>query len=262
MTLGATQVVRGCGVRQQGGAYAETGLSDRGLPLEAFYCDPPIRVDAEEIGLAAIGVKLLERADGSGVDVWDVIGSQHYPNVADFLEEVKRFGMSRRLPSTLDFSRLGPSSRHVVLHARGVVANWRDLVEHRREGCPRVAGNHSLVLRGATPETADRYCPIPPTHDLAFPEHQTMCCGLWWDDVAGGVPTLSGQAGIDVERTMPAFRYRARRVAPDLARDYRLAIVATLPITRIAVIRADDGRHERVVVAAEQSSLPVSLEDA
>lgn len=258
---GATAVKRGCGERQQGGAYAETGLSERGLPIESFYVDPPIRVNADELGLTAIGVKLVTRADGT-TDVWDVIGSQHYPNVADFLEEVKRFGMSRRLPSSLDFARLGPGSKHVLLHARGYVANWRALELARREGCPRVAGNHSLVLRGATPETADRYCPIPPTHDLAVPQHETLCAGLWWDDVTGGEPTLAGQAGVDVTRGMPSFRYGARRVAPEITRDYRLAVVAALPITNIAVIRAADGRHERVIEAAGKSALPVSLEDA
>jgi len=261
MSVGAAAVRRGCGVRQQGGAYAETGLSSNGLPLEAFLIDPPIRVDAEAIGLTAVGVKLMARADGSATDVWDIVGTEHYHNVADFLEEVRRFGMSRRLPATLDFGRLGPGSRHVVLHARGLLANWRDLAPERAQECPRVAANRSLIVRGATQETADRYCPVPPTHELPFPEHQTMCCGLWWDDVAGGAPA-EGRADRLTSRSMPSFTYAARRIAPDVARDYRLAIVASLPITRIAVIRADDGRHEPVVTAAAKSALPVALEDA
>lgn len=259
---GATAVKRGCGERQQGGAYAETGLSERGLPIESFFFDPPIRVNAEEIGLTAIGVKLVTREDGT-TDVWDIIGSQHYPNVADFLEEVKRFGMSRRLPATLDWARLGPNSKHVLLHARGFVANYHDFDVDRRHACPRLAANHSLVVRGATPEAADRYCPVPPTHELPFPEHVTCCCGFWWDDVEGmtsGVPTLcDGTAGT---REMPSFRYGARRIAPETKRDYRLAMVAALPITRIAVIRAADGRHERVAEAAAKSALPVEIEDA
>ena len=69
------------------------------------------------LGLSPIGVQLVER-DG----VWhilDWIGSEHYPNVADFLEEVRRFGLSRRLAKTVDFSKLTERSKILVGFVHG-----------------------------------------------------------------------------------------------------------------------------------------------
>ncbi len=37
----ADPVERGCGEREQGGVYAECGLSPYGTPLEYFLIDPP-----------------------------------------------------------------------------------------------------------------------------------------------------------------------------------------------------------------------------
>lgn len=40
----AVAVERGCGEREPGGVYAESGLVQDGLPLEAFLLDPPLPI--------------------------------------------------------------------------------------------------------------------------------------------------------------------------------------------------------------------------
>lgn len=77
---------RGCGAsRTKGGVYFECSLSPYGLPLENFIVDPPVPIDANEFGVTQIGVKLMER---KGVwHVMDWVGSTHYPNVGDYLED-------------------------------------------------------------------------------------------------------------------------------------------------------------------------------
>ena len=57
--------VRGCGVRQPGGAYLVTDLSDSGLPLEHFVLDPPRPLDPVAAGLSAQGMALAQDAQGN-----------------------------------------------------------------------------------------------------------------------------------------------------------------------------------------------------
>src|SRR5579859_7564153 len=87
---------RGCGYRQPGGAYFAVPLGPGGRPVEEFLIDRPIVVDAAKLGAAAVGVTLLER-DGV-THVLDIVGREHYPTVAEFVDEVRRLGVSRRAP--------------------------------------------------------------------------------------------------------------------------------------------------------------------
>lgn len=98
----AIPVPRGCGERKQTAVYCEVGMGPGGRPLEDFLICPPQKINPAELGVRPIGVRLVQHQA-----VWhtlDWMGSEHYPNVADMVEEVRRFGLSRRLPRTLDFS--------------------------------------------------------------------------------------------------------------------------------------------------------------
>jgi hypothetical protein len=97
------QPVRGCGTRVKGGIYAECKLSPFGMPIEHFLIDPPNPIP-DDLGLTPVGVKLFER-DGV-FHILDWVGSAHYKNVADFIEETRNFGASRRLSKSTDFSKL------------------------------------------------------------------------------------------------------------------------------------------------------------
>jgi hypothetical protein len=191
-----------------------------GRPVEDFLFCPPTRLEelAKWTGeLAHLGVKLVQV--GSVWHIFDWVGSQHYPNVADFVEEVRRFGLSRRLPKTLDFSKLTAESRIFLVHDRAWVqpfdayaANWQgglqggllpykmcpkpeenpehDLLRHNTQrlteadivkggGVVTMGGSVSVIIAEAKRVQADRV-------DWHESTPASMCAGVWWEDVAGG----------------------------------------------------------------------------
>jgi hypothetical protein len=229
-------LVRGCGTRHRGGIYAGSELSDFGLPLEYFIVDPPQPID--DLALTPIGVKLIER-DGV-THVFDWIGSQHYPNVADFIEETRRFGLSRRLPKTLDFSRLTPRSRIVLVHTRAIITNHQSYYDALPAawvpGCPKNLAQHDAAKSTLI--------------DLP------MCAGLWWRDIESAMPPDK-----PIDRQMPSFAYSAWPT-PNIQPSYQPGIFLSLPITNLQVIRDPiAGTHEQAEAIAAQASLPVTTED-
>jgi len=229
-------VPRGCGNRKQGGVYAECGSSREGKPVESFLLCPPIPVDPKEFGITAVGVKLIEGM------VWDWVGSQYYQNVTDFIEEVRRFGMSRRLPKTFDFQSLIPTSRMFLLHSRAHIENPTPY--------------HSSRLGGKVFDMKWDWCPTG-RHDHT---EKGMCAGLWWEDIVKDGLTLND----DQERVgvvdMPAFSYLAAETPIENA-EHTLAIFASFPIQRLAVIRAEDGSHNETADRASASAIPVEVVD-
>lgn len=268
MSEGVSAVERGCGTRVKGGVYSECGVSKDGkYDASDFVVCEPLVVDADKMGLAAIGTKLIRRKDGTW-DIFDIIGVKHYRNPTDFLEEATRFGFSRRLSSALDFSLLTPGSRHVLLHAHGHLDNAGDFFAARDEehgwDCPRRLEHH---------------------RDPAQPP--AMCASLWWSCIEGGTP--NGISARSVTRTLPSFSYSgstehfavgadgARRRVPGgvkpprflaeappkgLRPQYRMAVIAAYPITNLAVIRdVEGGSHVDTADKVAKSKIRMSLED-
>lgn len=232
---------RGCGTRVKGGIYAEVPLSPFGMPLEDFLLDPPVAVDAQQLGLSPIGVTPGVR-DGV-CHVFDWVGSQHYPNVADFVEETRRMGISRRLPKTFDFTSLSPESRLILLHSRALIENFEQVQvpEGPEFHCPK--------------DVEDHYYSVDDGH-LTAP-----CVGLWWKDVRGGEEADAATPGlVQVKRHMPWGQYAGCHTAVDL--DYRLAIFGSFPLHHITVIEdPDTGAHEEAVERASRAGgIPVTVE--
>jgi hypothetical protein len=243
--MNATPVTRGCGTRVKGGVYMECGTSPTGEPLERFIVDPPLAIDTEALGISPVGVTLHEVRGVTHVFDW--IGSSHYPNVADFVEEARRFGASRRLPKNLDFSRLTAQSRMVLVHARAFIENHRAYATIEPDdvrGCPSAKHGHD----GAE-----------------------MCARLWWQDLA-----LDGTTGFEsmalahevpdpqrmVSRDMPSFRYKGWRRPAEITPVHLPAIFLSLPINRLVVIRSEDGSHEETAKRIEDAAgLPVDVEN-
>src|SRR5436309_822237 len=143
---------RGCGYRQPGGAYFAVPLGPGGRPVEEFLIDPPIVIDATRLGAASVGVTLIER---EGVThVLDIVGREHYPTVASFVDEARRLGVSRRAPRTIDFQRISERSRLLLAHVDADIANAAEF-------------------------PCDRPCPCDVAEHLA-PGFQGMCARLWW----------------------------------------------------------------------------------
>jgi hypothetical protein len=149
---------RGCGYREPGGAYLAVPLVADGVPVEHFLIDPPAVVDGDALGLSAVGVTLVER-DGV-THIMDIVGREHYPTVADFIEEVRRLGVSRRVSSTLEFSRVTSESRLLLLHPHADIANAPTFPTRRP--CP---------------------CRIP---DHTPASYRAMCARLWDEEPLTG----------------------------------------------------------------------------
>jgi hypothetical protein len=245
---------RGCGAsRVAGGIYAECPLSPYGKPLEDFLCDPPVVVDVQALGITPIGVKLMER---NGVwHILDWVGSTHYPNVGDFVEEVRRLGMSRRLSTTLDFQKLTAESRILLLHARAHIENYEEY--QKKE--PDLEELFSLVPYPTCPKGLSEH---------ERPNMDTMCARLWYQDVIQGeaVEKQEGETSKArlraVTRKMPAFEYHALTAPEGIEPEYKVAIFASFPVTNLAVVKDNDGgSHNRSMMLAENARIPVNLVD-
>jgi hypothetical protein len=110
--------------------------------------------DPGRLGLASVGVTVIER--DSVTHVIDIVGREHYPTVASFIDEARRLGISRRAPRTIDFARIRPASRLLLAHAHADVANAPEFPCEER--CPCHVAEHLV------------------------PGFGDMCARLWWTE--------------------------------------------------------------------------------
>jgi hypothetical protein len=147
---------RGCGDREAGGVYAESGFSrSGGKPLEHFLFDPPLPLPD---GIDLVNKpQLWQRIDPlsgetvldpvTDVPVYDLliwIGAEHYPEAVDYIEETRRLGASRRLNPNMDFSKLTRRSRMLLAHPRAIIASWKDLLAP--QSCKKRLPYHDQVF--------------------------------------------------------------------------------------------------------------------
>ena len=150
---------RGCGYRQPGGAYFAVPLTPGGRPVEEFLIDPPVVIeDAARLGLTSVGVGVFER-DGV-THVVDIVGREHYPTVAEFVDEARRLGVSRRAPRTIDFAQVTAQSRLLLAYAHADVANAAEF-------------------------PTDATCPCHVAEHLND-DFAGMCARLWWQEPLQG----------------------------------------------------------------------------
>lgn len=227
-------VNRGCGYRIEGGVYWDLGMSRYGKAVEDFLIDPPKIVDLDALGVTPRGVHLIEK---NGVwHILDWVGAENYPNVADMVEEIRRFGLSRRLSDKLDFSKLTKDSRILLIHPRAFIRNIHDYIEgymaQVRSQAKASEGQQPLaddaVLGGWNPVGAavlggqDKiartlkdfiefgehywYCPKSYMHHYKhsllqeLDVEKRMCAGLWWCDVEGGVTLSESEYPLNIRR--------------------------------------------------------------
>jgi hypothetical protein len=259
-------VVRACGERLAGGVYLVVPTGANGQSVDTFLIDPPRPLDVEALGIAAIGTAIVPRKLMVGreeVDthyVIDVVGEEYYPNVADFVEEVRRYGVSRRISRNSDFEKLDRHSRLILVHRRAHIANAEEYQRARdaeRFWCPR---------------------DIPAHVD---PSYRGMCAALWWEDIEKGKATASVEDGADAIlarggsikydqpgvqmhlqrggaraaiREMQTFRYRGLRRPDDATPRYQYAAFASFPIPKIEVV-ADKigGSHAEAIEKARRA---------
>ncbi len=149
----ADPVPRGCGEREPGGVYAESGLSPRGRPLEEFLFDPPLPIP---VGLDLINKpQLWQRTlatgepalDEEGLPIYDLliwVGAEHYKYCPDYLEEVRHWGASRRLNPNLDLLLLSRSSRMILAHPHVFNLYWQE--QRPPLDCKKAVPGHDAAL--------------------------------------------------------------------------------------------------------------------
>lgn len=252
MGLGAC--TRGCGKRVAGGIYAECPLGPFGYPLEHYLLEPPVVIEPDALGLSPVGVQLLQRGDTWHVLDW--VGEEHYPNVADMVEEIRQFGMSRRLPKTLDFEKLGPNSRVLLVHRRAYVDNWQAYLRAR-------AGEAAVdsTARGPwscrkRPEAHTAGKLLDAINAAGEPE---MCIATWYHDLDEVEPNPDG---VCVSRVVGDTQYDAYLRPAGIQPIYRVAIFATLPLANLCVVaNPEDAKQEAAAMkAASAAKVPVTSE--
>ena len=273
----ADPVPRGCGDREPGGIYAECGLSSRGRPLEEFLLDPPLPIPPglDLVNKPQTWQRMLPSGepalDGEGLPIFDLliwVGQEHYPYVPDFLEEVKRYGASRRLNPNLDLSLLSRSSRMILAHPHVLNTAWQE--QRPPQSCKKEVPGHDAAsddeAGGTTGETGEEATtwpllrligtsmdPLLPTLSPDSPRTGPCLFKLW-----ELIPREAAQTVIDIldsevgelppgaellplclrEIGSTIYQYRPTGESAD---GLVPGIFAVLPITGIALIRFQDG---------------------
>jgi len=272
----ADPVERGCGDRQPGGVYLETGLSPHGRPLEEFLIDPPLAVpdgldliNKPQLWLRtfAAGEPVCDAEEHPIYDILMWVGAEFYPYCPDFIEEVRRYGASRRLNPNLDLSLLSRSSRMILVHPRARNLAWQ--TQMPPETCHKDIPGHAVALastaeQSSADEREDHETTSPRMALLMEPEHvhgpqAGPCLFKLWElmpqeaaqtVIAEG--TADGAEGEDgAEMGYHPARPLCLRAIGSTVYQYRPTgesadelvpgIFATLPITGVALIRFADG---------------------
>lgn len=264
----ADPVPRGCGEREPGGVYAECGLSPWGRPLEELLIDPPLPIPD---GLDIINKPTLwQRTDASGQPVLDAeempiydlliwVGEEFYPYCPDYIEEVRRFGASRRLNPNLDLSLLSSASRMILAHPRARNLAWQ--TQRSPETCAKGVPGHAHIKEDSfeVETTEPDELPLAQNDVITHSSdrvHAGPCLFKLWELIPREV-TQVVVAALDPEppdgasRSNPAVNPLCLRSIGSTTYQYRptgestdgLApgIFATLPITSFAFIRFADG---------------------
>jgi hypothetical protein len=214
-------VVRGCGdSRVQGAVYIETGLSDDGLPLEAFICDPPIPYSAP----SSRGVHVKHHGDITYII--DEISFENYPYPSDFLEEVRRHGLSRKVSPDAIAGKLSENTFVMLVHRRGILKNAKRLAPY--------LDDDKLKSR----------CKIFSfDHDEAHLQNPHIPCSRHTYSVAA-------EDSHNTTRTFTrdtSYSVVPWKTQPRVKPEFQSAVIAKLPVTFISVITADDGSHEKAM---------------
>jgi hypothetical protein len=231
---------RGCGEREPGGVYAESGVGPFGQPLEHFMIDPPQPLPE---GLNLVNKPQLwprtqatgePEVDEAGLPIFDLlihVGASHYPWAPDYIEETRRLGASRRLNPNLDLSLLTRASRMLLAHPKAMPQNWRDLTPPQR--CHKRLSRHDAASYTLLSEN--------PLHD---PKRPGPCLFKLWELIPQeqAAFTQAGQEGQHpfclrrIGTTMYQYQPTGEQVTA-----WSEAFVLALPLTGFSLIQYADG---------------------
>lgn len=244
---------RGCGIREEGGVYAECGVGPGGTPIEQLLFDPPLPLPE---GIDIINKPhLWPRTDpATGEPVLDLfteepiydlliwVGAEHYPHVPDYVEETRRLGASRRLNPQMDFSKITWRSRMLLAHPRAIIASWRELFPP--EHCDKQLPNHDKAFYDAL--SAPECWPQgqEAERDACYEQGRVGPCifKLWEvlpeDDASETFPR-EGERPVCLRR-IGSTTYTYRPTGEEVTA-WGAGFFLGLPITSIALIQYEDG---------------------
>jgi hypothetical protein len=255
---------RGCGERQPGGVYAETGRSPYGRDLKEFMLDPPLPLPSE-LDLIRKPQLWPRKDPGSGQEVVDPetgkpvfdvliqIGAAYYPEVPDYVEEVRDRGASRRLNPQMAFTRLTRHSRMLLAHPHAIIADWQQLSSPRR--CQKAVPAHD---QGRWRRRA-HVGPLPvdssdSREGLVNPERQGPCLFKLWEVLPReeAVAVFEREDGGSVcIRQIGSTTYEYCPTGETVT-TWQTGFILALPITNIALIQYSDGSvNERAKCSLE-----------
>jgi len=108
--------MRGCGIREEGSLYFVCETSPLGRPIEDFLVDPPIPWKGPRLR-----APMLQHDGARFNHVLIGVGARYYPFIPDFIEEAKIMGVSKRIPTGFDLSKLTPGrSKMALIHPRAI----------------------------------------------------------------------------------------------------------------------------------------------
>jgi hypothetical protein len=289
----ADPVPRGCGEREPGGVYAESGLSPYGRPLEEFLFDPPLSIpDGLDLinkpqlwqRILATGEPALDEEQQPIYDVLIWVGEEFYPYCSDYLEEVKRYGASRRLNPNLDLSLLSRSSRMILAHPHVLNTRWQE--QRPPQSCKKNVPGHDVpsasldVVKNARDESSEGRISLPALNGTATGRElislalsagapQTgPCLFKLWELIpreaaqtvieATDDETGTQHAGVEAlplclrEIGSTIYQYRP---TGESANGLVPGLFAALPITGLALIRFQDGSVNEQAKAKIQAGL-------
>jgi hypothetical protein len=278
----AIPVPRGCGEREPGGVYIECGLSPYGRPLEDFLIDPPLpppegkgkeelankpqlwvrtaRTDPDDPSTEY--VVMNPGTEQPIVDLLLWIGAEYYPFVSDYIEEVRRFGASRKLNPNLDFSQLTRWSRMILIHPYALNTLWEQ--QRHPRTCAKSVPGHALAERddgeGEEHEHGWQDEGEAPEADVegatSLDAHTGPCLSKCYELIpaeAAQTPPEPGEVPLFCLRQIGSTIYSYRPTG-ESADGLRPGIFAALPITGFALIQMSDGAvNERAKAKIEDA---------
>ena len=207
---------RGCGKRKAGGVYICTKLSPHGVPLEEFIIDPPESYGGEKFRVPII----LEKNGMNHLLFW--VGKEFYPYPSDFIEEVRRFGASKRVPVEFPIQKLSVGSLMFFMHPLAIIKDHKVLPPPPR--CPKHLKSHL--------------------------NNETYCLGHSYQ---------VAPANHEGRRQIGDTVYDVKPVGSDAPLEFAPGIFLRLPITDIDHVVHKDGRPDpRVAERASEVTIPLN----
>jgi hypothetical protein len=142
------------------------------------------------------------------------------------LEEGRLYGFSRRVPRNLDFSKLTRGSRILLVHARGLLSNAEALHPYFDDDKLR----YHCALYSKTRSREHLHDPSSPCSRDAY--------------AVAPATEVDAEALRYTRRFTESVSYTVYPPSPEAPEPkFRSAIIASLPISNISVIKAQNGSH-------------------